>query len=197
MEDNKINPEHAKAFEELFGPDAKGGNVEIRDPRVQKKMDDMSMPIPLKLCNSFFGLLLTIFTKILPISIVGGLVLKEILINDYDFSSLANTLKLIIYFIIPKIFYMVIIACIFWVVLQTLNYFVQFFIVKIYEIQLKKLVKECEANENAIKDHLKSQDKKDDEQQERNTFSGYTKEEILQHAKEAVAAEEAKRAQDK
>jgi hypothetical protein len=183
---NEINPDHAKAFEEMFGPEAKGENVTIRDPKVQQKINELGTPIPLKLCNSFFKLVLTIFTKLLPCVVIGSLIAKEIFNNNFDFSSFSNSFTIILKYIFPKIIYMCITTGLLWIIIQTLNYFVQFFIVKYYDIKLKKYIKSVTINEKKIKEKLNTIDNNRDTNQNSQTFDGYTKDEIVSHAKEAV-----------
>jgi len=192
MENTQVDPEHAALFEQMFGSECKGQNVDIMDPKIKEKIKEMSSPIPIRLSESFFKLLLTIFTKIMPIATISSIIFSNVLNGSYKIDSLKDSFKVVFVDIIPKIWYMVLIAALFWVVLQTLNYLVQFTIVKFYDHQLKKMLKDYKKYSELIKDKLRKDEPSEDQQ--RKDLGGYTEEEIIAHAKEAV--ELAKRKQE-
>ena len=193
MDSKQIDPEHAKLFEQMFGAESKGQNVDIMDPKLKTKLNEMTSPIPIKLCESFFKLLLTIFTKVIPISVMSSIVLSRVLCTPEYFDTFSSTFRAMFKIIIPAVWYMVIIAAIFWFALQTLNYLVQFIIVKYYDYKLKKCIDEYTKLHAAIANNLK----KPSDEQQRSDLGGYTEEEIIAHAKEAVRlAEEKKKASE-
>lgn len=193
MKNNQIDPEHAKMFEDIFGKDAKGDNVQIMDAKIKDKVKEMTSPVPLRICDSFFKLLLTVFTKILPIAVLSSIIFKEVLNNSYDFSTYTSSLTVVVKYIIPKIWYMIVITVIFWILLQILNYLVQFCIVKIYDIRIRKEIEKYQRATEVIKANLDKKDKEEAEAKRKEKNGGYTDEEIIAHAKEAVRLEEEKR----
>ena len=42
MDSKQIDPEHAKLFEQMFGAESKGQNVDIMDPKLKTKLNEMT-----------------------------------------------------------------------------------------------------------------------------------------------------------
>ena len=188
-----LDPEAKLMFENLFGPDAAADWINMEnaknDPMFQKQMKQAS-PLPLKLVDEFFKLFINAFVKVGSITVIAAIIFRSIYDSDITLTSIGDCLAVMTIFILPRIFYMLVSMGIFWVVIQTVNYLIQFGIVKIYDLQLKKSLKLHKAYVDMIKKDLKAKDEADPKLKK---HGEYTEEEIIEHAKAAVKAEEAKR----
>ena len=70
---------------------------------------------------------------------------------------------------------------------------VQFGIVKMYDIRIRKEIEKYQKATEVIKASLDKKDKEEAEAKRKEKNGGYTDEEIIAHAKEAVRLEEEKR----
>ena len=188
MKEKPLDPETEHMFESMFDPDAAMEKIK-NDPMFQKQMKQAS-PLPLKLVDEFFKLFITAFVKVGSITVIAAIIFRSIYDSDITLTSIGDCLAMMTVFILPRIFYMLVSMGIFWVVIQTVNYLIQFGIVKIYDLQLKKSLKLHKAYVDMIKKDLKA---KDDADPKLKKHGEYTEEEIIEHAKAAVKAEEAKR----
>ena len=91
---NKIDPRHAELFEEMFGANAKGENVEI-PTEYQKQIEKANAPLPLRYIDAFFTLLINIVCKFIPIILIFGLVLNDLIKNDYNYFGFKSIFNLV------------------------------------------------------------------------------------------------------
>ena len=139
MKEKPLDPETEHMFESMFDPDAAMEKIK-NDPMFQKQMKQAS-PLPLKLVDEFFKLFITAFVKVGSITVIAAIIFRSIYDSDITLTSIGDCLAMMTVFILPRIFYMLVSMGIFWVVIQTVNYLIQFGIVKIYDLQLKKSLK--------------------------------------------------------
>ena len=156
---NKIDPRHAELFEEMFGANAKGENVEI-PTEYQKQIEKASAPLPLRYIDAFFTLLINIICKFIPIILIFGLVLNDVIKNDYNYFGFKNIFNFVFHEF--AIFYPVLFFAAFsWVALQLLDYAFQALVVLFYSINLNFSVKKYQKYDRAIKQRLHELDSKD------------------------------------
>lgn len=199
MDRKQIDPDHAEIFKQMFGEESQGDGVDIMDPKLKEQIKNMSSPLPLKICESFFNFLTYIFTRIMPIALISITIFSLVISGYTHLDSIRDTYITVFSVVIPKIFNIVVVVASIWIILQVINYLIQFIIVKVYDIKLKKLIKEYNVLETQIKKNLKKKDteeeKRDQEQHERSEYGGYTRDEIIAQAKTAVENEDKKRAE--
>jgi len=156
---NKINPRHAEMFEEMFGANAKGENVEI-PTEYQKRIEKASAPLPLRYIDAFFTLLINIVCKFIPIILIFGLVLNDIMKNEYNYFGFKSVFNFIFHEF--TIFYPVLFFAAFsWLAFQILDYAFQALVVLFYSIHLNFSVKKYRKYDRAIKQRLHELDLKD------------------------------------
>lgn len=157
--DNKqaqINPEHAKMFEELFGKEAQSGTANITDPQLQDKINKINNPLPLKIVDHFFKLMINIISNIIPIVTISCVIFNDI-VNNQNFEG--GSLQYLIVKILPLVFGAVLFGILSYIVLNILNFVIQSILVAYYAHKLNQLVKQYSELDGKIKNKLKKMDK--------------------------------------
>lgn len=181
----QINPEHAKMFEEMFGKEAQSGIANITDPQLQAKMNKINNPLPLKIVDNFFKIIINIISNIVPIITIACIIFNDIVINqNFEGGSLAYLFTRVL----PLIFGAILFGIISYISLNILSFGIQAIFVAYYAHKLNKLVKQYSELDGKIKNKLKKMDEKDNKNEIFTDENGdkYTAEDIKKKTEELM-----------
>lgn len=158
----QINPDHAKMFEEMFGKEAQSGTANIVDPQLQAKLNKANNPLPLKIIDNFFKIMINIISNIVPIVTIACIIFNDIVINqNFEGGSLAYLFTKAL----PLIFGAILFGIISYIGLNVLSFGIQAIFVAYYAHKLNQLAKQYSDLDGKIKTKLKKMDDKDKENQ--------------------------------
>lgn len=182
----QINPEHAKVFEEMFGKEAQAGNANITDPELQAKMNKVNNPLPLKIVDNFFKVLINIISNIIPIVTIACIIFNDVVINQNYENGILNYLFTRVLPLVGGALLFVIIS---YIGLNIISFGIQAIFVAYYAHRLNILAKQYYTLDGKIKNKLKTMDKEDEKKQETFTDENgekYTAEDIRKKTEELM-----------
>ncbi len=158
----EVTKENAEFFETVFGKDMKANDVSIVDKKehiIKTMLNDGNTPTGLKIVSSIFGYLITFFTMFVPVALIISTCISAKIYSD------GNILNQQIVLGILKILGISLLS---FIILKIVEFLISAFMIWIYSSILTSLSGRTAVLQERIKEHLKTEDAKNNEPTESN-----------------------------